>query len=144
MVGLAGGLGIGMIFISKVKSRALGFFGAFTSSYVGLNIGQTAGAKRNYQQAIETGKFDATFPAGGLKECLKASITGIPPDPAEMEQYLQQPEQVNISRQQYQQGVHLQPTQPQAQIAPQQPPPSLENERKFNKYGDEIFDDKKS
>ena len=148
MVGLAGGLGIGMIFISKVKSRALGFFGAFTNSVVGFTVGQTAGTKRNFQQAMETGQFDANFPAGGLKECLKASITGIPPDPAEMEQYLQQPEQVNISRQQYQQGVHLQPTQPQVpemtQNTPQQPPPSLENERKFNKYGDEIFDDKKS
>merc|ERR1712131_270565 len=76
LVGLAGGAGIGMVMVAKMKSRGLGLL-------------------------------------GGLTECLKASVTGIPPDPAEMEQYLQQPKKVEISRQQYQQGVHLQPTQPE-------------------------------
>ena len=113
MVGLAGGAGIGMVMVAKMKSRGLGLLGGFTSSVVGFTIGQTAGTKRNFQQAMETGQFDANFPAGGLKECLKASVTGIPPDPAVMEQYLQQPEKVEISRQQYQQGVHLQPKQPE-------------------------------
>merc|ERR1712131_569862 len=113
LVGLAGGAGIGMVMVAKMKSRGLGLLGGFTSSVVGFTIGQTAGTKRNFQQAMETGHFDANFPAGGLKECLKASVTGIPPDPAEMEQYLQQPEKVEISRQQYQQGVHLQPKQPE-------------------------------
>ena len=86
-----------------------------------------------------------------LKECLKASITGVPPDPAEMEQYLKQPETMNISRQQYQQGVHLQPQPPQTGNPPEMSPsppatqaPSLDSEKKYNKYGDEIFDDKKS
>merc|ERR1712235_133597 len=92
LVGLAGGAGIGMVMVAKMKSRGLGLLGGFTSSVVGFTIGQTAGTKRNFQQAMETGQFDANFPAGGLKECLKASVTGIPPDPAEMEQYLQQPE----------------------------------------------------
>ena len=142
-----------MFFISKVKSRGLGFLGAFTNSVVGFTVGQTYGTKRNFQSAMETGQFDANFPAGGLKECLKASITGVPPDPAEMEQYLQQPEKMNISRQQYQQGVHLQPPPPQTgnppEMTPSSPPPppqvpSLDNEKKYNKYGDEIFDDKKS
>ena len=136
-----------MFFISKVKSRGLGFLGAFTNSVVGFTVGQTYGTKRNFQSAMETGQFDANFPAGGLKECLKASITGVPPDPAEMEQYLKQPEQMNISRQQYQQGVHLQPQPPQQpEMTPSSSPTqsSLDNEKKYNKYGDEIFDDKKS
>ena len=164
MVGLAGGYRIGMVMAAKMKSRGLVLLGGFTSIVVGLIIGKTAGTMRNFQQAMETGQFDANFPAGGLKECLKASVTGIPPDPAEMEQYLQQPEKVEISRQQYQQGVHLQPKQQettqfqtynnilQQNQAPQsqQPseitlsPPSLDSGKKFNKYGDEIFDDKKS
>merc|ERR1712168_813823 len=151
VVGLAGGLGIGMFFISKVKSRGLGFLGAFTNSVVGFTVGQTVGTKRNFQSAMETGQFDANFPAGGLKECLKASITGVPPDPDEMEQYLKQPEKMNISRQQYQQGVHLQPQPPQTGNPPEMTPcpsatqaPSLDSEKKYNKYGDEIFDDKKS
>merc|ERR1712235_39652 len=113
LVGLAGGAGIGMVMAAKMKSRGLVLLGGFTSIVVGLIIGKTAGTMRNFQQAMETGQFDANFPAGGLKECLKASVTGIPPDPAEMEQYLQQPEKVEISRQQYQQGVHLQPKQPE-------------------------------
>merc|ERR1712168_461968 len=142
VVGLAGGLGIGMFFISKVKSRGLGFLGAFTNSVVGFTVGQTYGTKRNFQSAMETGQFDANFPAGGLKECLKASITGVPPDPAEMEQYLKQHEQMDISRQQYQQGVHLQPQPPQQpEMTPNSPPaqtPSLDNEKKYNKCGDEI------
>ena len=169
MVGLAGGYRIGMVMAAKMKSRGLVLLGGFTSIVVGLIIGKTAGTMRNFQQAMDTGQFDANFPAGGLKECLKASITGIPPDPAVMEQYLQQPEKVGISRQQYQQGVHLQPKQPetneyqtyselyvnnilQQNQAPQSQqtseitlsPPSLNTEKKFNKYGDEIFDDKKS
>merc|ERR1711990_504501 len=45
VVGLAGGLGIGMFFISKVKSRGLGFLGAFTNSVVGFTAGQTYGTK---------------------------------------------------------------------------------------------------
>merc|ERR1711917_211737 len=122
VVGLAGGLGIGMFFISKVKSRALGFLGAFTNSVVGFTVGQTYGTKRNFQSAMETGQFDANFPAGGMKECLKASITGVPPDPDEMEQYLKQPEQPEMT-------TNSPPTQT----------PSLDNEKKYNKYGDEIF-----
>ena len=102
-----------VVMVAKMKSRGLGLLGGFTSCVVGFIIGRTDGNKRNLQQAMETGQFDANFPAGGLKECLKASITGIPPDPAVMEQYLQQPEKVGISRQQYQQGVHLQPKQPE-------------------------------
>ena len=69
----------------------------------GSSVGYTIGGvfdenkrKRNFQQAMETGQFDAKFPAGGLKECLKAEITGIPPDPAKMEQYLQ-PSQITLS-----------------------------------------------
>merc|ERR1711990_1057384 len=132
-------------------ARGLGFLGAFTNSVVGFTAGQTYGTKRNFQSAMETGQFDANFPAGGFKECLKASITGVPPDPAEMEQYLKQPETMNISRQQYQQGVHLQPQSPQTGNPPEMSPsppatqaPSLDSEKKYNKYGDEIFDDKKS
>merc|ERR1711990_712346 len=45
VVGLAGGLGIGMFFISKVKSRGLGFLGAFTNSVVGFTVSQTYGTK---------------------------------------------------------------------------------------------------
>ena len=140
-----------MLFISKVKSRALGFLGAFTNSVVGFTVGQTYGTKRNFQSAMETGQFDANFPAGGMKECLKAKITGVYKYPDEMEQYLKQPEEMNISRQQYQQGVHLQPQPPQTGNPPEMtlsPPatqaPSLDSKKKYNKYGDEIFDDKKS
>ena len=91
MEGLARGAVIGMVMDVKMKSRGLALLGGFTSCVVGFTIGRIAGNTRNLQQAMETGQFDANFPAGGLKECLKASITGIPPDPAEMEQYLQQP-----------------------------------------------------
>merc|ERR1719348_2388044 len=99
--------------ISKIKSRGVAYLGAFTQCVIGTTIGQTYGTKRNFQEAMESGQFNANFPAGGLKECLKASITGVPPDPEVMERYLKQPEQMNISRQQYQQGVHLQPQPPQ-------------------------------
>merc|ERR1711990_658732 len=95
MVGLAGGAGIGMVMISRIRSRGLGIFGAFTNCVVGFTIGQTWGTKRNFQNAFESGQFEANFPAGGLKECVKASITGIPPDPLVMEQYIKPEQQMN-------------------------------------------------
>merc|ERR1719427_340525 len=135
--------------ISRIRSRGLGIFGAFTNCVVGFTIGQTWGTKRNFQNAFESGQFEANFPAGGLKECVKASITGIPPDPLVMEQYIKPEQQMN--RQQFQQGVQFHP--PQQPIAPQQPPITppdspLEtaqlpgDKKRYNKYGDEIHDDK--
>merc|ERR1719153_484110 len=134
--------------ISKIKSRGVAYLGAFTQCVIGTTIGQTYGTKRNFQEAMESGQFNANFPAGGLKECLKASITGIPPDPIVMERYIQPANTQQPNRLQYQQGIQFQPPQTPAQppqVAPEPPleqPPARLTEKKYNKYGDEIYDDK--
>merc|ERR1712142_122395 len=145
-VGFIGGAGLGMIMISKIKSRAVGYLGAFTQCVIGTTVGQTYGTKRNFQEAMESGQFNANFPAGGLKECLKASITGVPPDPEVMERYLQPTSIQQPNRLQYQQGIQFQPPPTPTQtseVAPAPPvePPAGLTEKKYNKYGDEIYDD---